>query len=156
MNYYIENVEHMNDDLRQATAALYGFNSMVMNIEEKKAYGTTNNIKEVSKIHCIRYIENGNKLRYHVWRYHDIGDGIQCDIGPVPLSLNNEVTMQFKYKHLLLGKASSSKLKKIDIIYCSETLCVKSFSSVDVMLKHSNFGKHEFGETSSRSMKTFN
>jgi len=43
----------MNEALRTATA-LCGFNSMVMEIEEKKIYQKQSNIKDVSKIHCVK------------------------------------------------------------------------------------------------------
>ena len=62
MNFYVEsgkNIEtaaEMNDALRTATA-LCGFNSMVMNIKEKRKYQKQTNMKNVSKIHCVKYLK---------------------------------------------------------------------------------------------------
>ena len=100
MNYYIEkgnNIEsaaEMNDALQTATA-LCGFNSMVLEIQEKKHYVNDSNIKDVTKIHCIKYIEVDGKLKYHVWQYYGIEDGKQYNVGRVPISLKADVAVPF-------------------------------------------------------------
>ena len=48
------------------TATLCGFNSMVLEIQEKKHYVNDSNLKDVKKIHCIKYIEADGKLKYYV------------------------------------------------------------------------------------------
>jgi hypothetical protein len=77
---------------------------------------------------------------------------VQFAVGPVPSSLKSKIIVPFKENHLSLGRAHS-KSKKVDIIYCSEPLCIKSFSSVDNMLRHLDYGKHEVGQTSASSME---
>ena len=157
MNYYIErgnnieNANQMNNSLRTATA-LCGFNSMVLEITEKKIKNTDNsNIKEVKKIHCVKYVMVNNQMKYHVWRYHGLGDGKTYNVGQAPTSLRSKVSVPFQEKHLSLGKAGP-KASKNDIIYCSEPLCIKSFTSVDQMLQHLDTEKHEFEKTSASSM----
>ena len=65
MNYYIdqgqniESAEEMNKALRTATV-MCGFNSCVMEVQEKKAYLKQNNIKDISKVHCVKYINGKN------------------------------------------------------------------------------------------------
>ena len=44
------------------------------------------------------------------------------------------------------------KPKSDEIAYCSEPMCVKSFSFVDLMIKPLDFGKHEFQPTNSSTM----
>ena len=80
MNYYIdqgqniETAEEMNKTLRTATA-LCGFNSCVVKVQEKKAYQKQNNIKDISKVHFVKYINGENvKMKYHVRQYYGIGE----------------------------------------------------------------------------------
>ena len=81
MNYYIERgenietAEEMNKALRTATA-LCGFNSCVMEVEEKKKYKKQKNIKDISKVHSIKYeVDDNGKMKYHVKQYYGIGKG---------------------------------------------------------------------------------
>ena len=156
MNYYVDggkNIEsalQMNEALRTATA-LCGFNSMVMEIKEKKVYSKQSNIRDVSKVHCIKYVQEGDELKYHAWQYYGIGEGKRFDVGDVPISLKVDVIVSFEKHHVSVGKAGRES-KKHEIIYCSEPMCIKSFSSVDKMLHHLDFGKHEFQPTKSSSM----
>ena len=95
---------------------------------------------------------DGGKLQYNVWRYYRIGDGKRFDEEPEPISLKADITVPFQHDHLSFGKATE-KTKKSDIIYCSEPMCVKSFTSVYKMLKHLDFEKHDFQQTKSSSME---
>ena len=71
MNYYlnkgnnIENPFEMNEALRTATA-LCGFNSAVLEIEKTNC-DAKENVKEISKIHHVKYVEKQGKQNYHVW-----------------------------------------------------------------------------------------
>ena len=155
MNYYIEQgknietAEQMNDALRTATA-LCGFNSMVMEIDEKKKYENEKNIKDLSKIHQVKYVVDDRQPQYHVWQYYGIGNGKSFKVGKEPEILKHTIKVPFESNHTSYGRAS--KASKKEIIYCSEPMCVKSFSSVDLMLKHLNYGKHEYQSTKSSQM----
>ena len=141
MNYYIEQgknietAEQMNDALRTATA-LCGFNSMVMEIDEKKKYENEKNIKDLSKIHQVKYVVDDRQPQYHVWQYYGIGNGKSFKVGKEPEILKHTIKVPLESNHTSYGRAS--KASKKEIIYCSEPMCVKSFSSVDLMLKHLN------------------
>ena len=131
MNYFIEkgqnieSAEQMNEAIRSATA-LCGFNSMVIEIEEKKSQPNEKNIKDVSKIHQIKYVTKGNKKMYHVWQYYAIGCGKLFQAGKEPISPKHRIKIPFKQQHLSTGKACSNNKKK-EVVYCSEPMCVKVF-----------------------------
>ena len=84
-----------------------------------------------------------------MWQYYGIGDGKEFNIGKEPLSPKWETITSFKDAHLSTGKVLLSGAKKKEVVYCSEPMCVKSFTSVDRMLKHLDYGKHEFQATAS-------
>ena len=93
MNYYIgqgqniESAEEMNKALRAATA-LCGFKSCVMKVQEKKAHQKQNNIKDISKVHCVKYInEKNGEMKYHVRVYYGIGEGKVFSVWEVPISV---------------------------------------------------------------------
>jgi len=141
----------MNEALRTATA-LCGFNSMVMEIEEKKIYQKQSNIKDVSKIHCVKYVVDEQEPKYHVWQYYGIGKGKLCNVGIEPLIVKRKITIPFKNDHLSFGRAKVTQEAKKDIVYCSEPMSIKSFSSVDLLLKHLDYGRHEYQATKSSQM----
>ena len=80
MNYFIEtgrNIEtgdEMNEVL-QCANALCGFNSCVIEILEKKKYEKHKYILNISKIHTVKYIYDGNNVSYKTWQYYGIGSG---------------------------------------------------------------------------------
>ena len=51
------------DDVLLTATSLCVFNSMVLEIQEKKHYVNDSNIKDVTKIHHIKYIEAYGKLK---------------------------------------------------------------------------------------------
>jgi len=82
MQYFIErghNIENadqmqMYEALHQATA-LCGFTANVLDIKEKKTHEKLKQIKDISKIHHVKYLYNGPEMQYHVWQYSNIGPG---------------------------------------------------------------------------------
>ena len=64
----------MNEALRTATG-LCGFNSCVKEIEKSQCKAM-DNIKSISRIHHVKYVEENGSKMYHVWQYYGIGDGI--------------------------------------------------------------------------------
>ena len=141
----------MNDALQTATS-LCGFNSMVLEIQEKKDYVNDSNIKDVTKIHCIQYIEVDGKLKYYVWQYYRIGDGKQYNIGCEPISLKADIAVPFQQEQISLRNVGDIT-KNNDIIYYSEPMCIKSFPSVEKMLQHLDFEKHDFGKSKVSTME---
>ena len=109
---------------------------MVMEIDEKKKYENEKNIKDVSKIHQVKYVVDDRQPQYHVWQYYGIGNGKSFKVGKEPEILKHTIKVPLESNHTSYGRAS--KASKKEIIYCSEPMCVKSFSSVDLMLKHLN------------------
>ena len=104
-------------------------------------------------MHCVKYINGKDaEMKYHVRQNYSIGEGKVFSVGEEPISVRDKVTITFRQGYLSVGKAASVKLKSDEIVYCSEPMCVKSFLSVDLMIKHLDFGKHEFQPTNSSTM----
>ena len=152
MNYYlnkgnnITNAEEMNEALRTATA-LCGFNSSVMKIEkgveEKQKAKQQAKIKNISRIHHVKYLEKDGKMYYNVWQYYGIGSGKSFNVGALPATPKYEVTIPFQSDHLQLGLGKKKKKKQMPIM-CPDALCAKSFDTVDDMLYHTDFEEHEY------------
>ena len=130
MNFYveggknIESAEEINESLRTATA-LCGFNSSVMDIQERKNCEKQSNIKDISKIRCIKYIVENGVLKYHVSQNYVIGKGKVFPVGEQPVSIKRKITIPIKQDHQSVAKANV-KSKNNEIVYCSEPLCVNS------------------------------
>jgi len=93
--------------------------------------------------------------KYHVWQYYGIGKGKLCNVGIEPLIVKRKITIPFKNDHLSFGRAKVTQEAKKDIVYCSEPMSIKSFSSVDLLLKHLDYGRHEYQATKSSQMLCF-
>ena len=80
IQYFIDcgnNIQN-SDDMYQAmfqANALCGFAANVLDIKEKKTYNKLKQIKDISKIHHVKYLYDDNKLQYQVWQYREIGIG---------------------------------------------------------------------------------
>ena len=80
MQYYIEkgnNIEtpdQMYDTMCKATA-LSGLTANMLDIAEKKLYSKTKKIKNIARIHHVRYDYSEAKTKFHVWQYSSIGPG---------------------------------------------------------------------------------
>ena len=72
--YFLCNIEKTNKLCCQATI-LCGFTANVLNIKEKKTYHKLKQIKDISKIHHVKYLYDDNKLQYQEWQYSGIGIG---------------------------------------------------------------------------------
>lgn len=60
--------------------ALCGFTANVLDIKEKKTYNRLMQIKDISKIHHVKLMYDGNKLQYQVWQYSGIGIGRKFEV----------------------------------------------------------------------------
>ena len=85
MQYYIEkgnNIEtpiQMYDAMCKATT-LSGFTANVLDIKERKSYAKTKKIKNISKIHHVKYdYSDKSQTKFHVWQYSNIGPGKKFD-----------------------------------------------------------------------------
>ena len=148
MKYYVEggkNIEsavEMNEALR--TTALCGFNSCVLEIEDRSEYGRKQKtISDISKVHSIKYLYNVDDFTLHVWQFYGIG----CDkVFPVvdsPAAPKYSVTIPFDSENRTVARARKQATSK-SIIYCPEIMCVESFTSVASLRDHLDFGKHVY------------
>ena len=100
MNYFIErgrNIEtayEMNEKL-QCANALCGFNSCVIEILEKKKYEKQKHLSNISKIHAMKYIYDGNNVSYKTWIYYGTGSGKLVTCGTEPSIPHHNVKSVF-------------------------------------------------------------
>ena len=101
MQYYIErrnNIEtpdQMYDAICKATA-LSGFTANVFDIKERKSYIKTKKIKNISKIHHVKYDYNDkSQTKFHIWQYSYICPGKKFDIPSQPKAPKYEEKMKF-------------------------------------------------------------
>ena len=115
---------------------------------------SADNIKNISKIHHVKYTRENNKLMYHVWQYYGIGIGKSFPVGQQPCSPKYTVTVPFQNNHLSLGKAVKEKKGRKEVILCSEPMCIKTFESVDQMLHHLDFETHLYASSNVTQLST--
>ena len=60
--------------------ALCGLTANALDIKEKKTYNWLMQIKDISKIHHVKIMYDGNKLQYQVWQYSGIGIGRKSEV----------------------------------------------------------------------------
>ena len=117
MNYFIErgrNIEtadEMNEAL-QCANALGGFNSCVIEILEKKKYEKQKHISNISKIHAIKYIYDGNSVSYKSWQYYGIGSGKVVTCGTEPSIPHHNVKSAFSNQCKSFGMIRTKQAKK--------------------------------------------
>ena len=71
----IETPDQMYDAMCKATA-LSGFTANVLDIKERKSYAKTKKIKNISKIHNVKYdYSDKSQTKFHIWQYSNIGPG---------------------------------------------------------------------------------
>ena len=89
MQYFIErgndiqNPDQMYEALHKATV-LCGFTANVLDIKERKTYDKLKQIKDISKVHHVKYLYDGPEKQYHVWQYSNIGPGKKFVISGKP------------------------------------------------------------------------
>ena len=117
MNYFIErgrNIEtadEMNEAL-QCANALGGFNSCVIEILEKKKYEKQKHISNISKIHAIKYIYDGNSVSYKSWQYYGTGSGKVVTCGTEPSIPHHNVKSAFSNQCKSFGMIRTKQAKK--------------------------------------------
>ena len=118
MQYYIErgnNIEtpdQMYDAMCKATA-LSGFTANVLDIRERKSYATKKKIKNILKIHHVKYdYRDKSQTKFHVWQYSNIGPGKKFDIPSQPKAPKYE---KKKRNFMMVEKNLASYLTKKSI-----------------------------------------
>ena len=128
MNYHvdsghnIENANEMNNALRAATA-ICGFSSCVMNIEKEKCINPEH-IKNISKVHHVKYIDSQNP-EFQVWYYYGIGEGKKYPVGKLPATPNYNVTVPFEQGHSFGTIMMEKKKRRYSVLKS----CVGSLST---------------------------
>ena len=149
MNYYVEqgnyiiSASEMNKALCSATA-LCGFTSNILEVEESKKFTNPKAIKEISKIHNIKYIYNDGGVKVQVWMYTQIGQGKIYKLDYQPTAPKFKEVIPFsKSDSFGKVKASNENIEK-QIFLCSNEFCIKTYNSYDALLSHLDFGVHEY------------
>ena len=65
--------------------------TVVMEIENGVSK-SAENIKNIAKVHHVKYLNENGKLFYHVWQYYGIGKGKKFPVGPLPIASNYTVS----------------------------------------------------------------
>ena len=122
-----------------------GFNSCVLEIEDKKEYtNKQKTITDISKIHCVKYFYDADdKATLHVWQFYDIGCGKTFPVSDSPTAPKHTITIPFEAENISFGRAKKQPTDK-EIIYCPEVMCTLSFTSITSLCKHLNFGEHVY------------
>ena len=91
----IETPDQMYDAMCKATA-LSGFTANLLDITERKSYAKKKKIKNISKIHHVKYdYSDKSQTKFHVWQYSNIGPGKKFDIPSQPKARKYEEKMKF-------------------------------------------------------------
>lgn len=106
----------------------------------------TKNIKQVSKIHHIKYIEENGEKMFHTWQYYGIGEGNKCKVNIEPPVPKHSVEKSFgtDLQSSKCGKVSVQGKDEKSIIYCTDPMCIKSFSTPEKLMRHLDFEKHQY------------
>ena len=162
MNYFIErgrNTEtavEMNEVL-QCANALCGFNSCVTDILEKKKYEKQKQISNISKIHTIKYIYDGNNVSYKTWQYYGIGSGKVVACGTEPSIPHHNVKSTFSNQCKSFGMVTTKQAKKglpESSFHCTDPMYVQIFSYYELLKNHLDFGKPEYEKMNTTQMGT--
>ena len=162
MNYFIErgrnieNADEMNEAL-QCANALCGFNSCVIEILEKKKYEKHKYILNISKIHTVKYIYDGNNVSYKTWQYYGIGSGKVVTCGTEPSIPHHNVKSTFSNQYKSFGMVTTKQAKKElpeSSFPCTDPMCVQIFSSYEMLKNHLDSGKHKYDKMNTTPLGT--
>ena len=153
MQYYtergnnIETADQMYDAMCKATA-LSGFTANILDITEKKSYPMTNKIKNISRIHHIKYDYHKDGTKFHEWQYSNIGPGNKFDVPVEPKAPRFEEKGKFYNSGDKFSFISERRKNpdSSDDFPCTEEACVVTFTSFTKSQHHLNFGCHQFEE----------
>lgn len=152
MQYFIErgnnidSADQMYEALNQATA-LCGFTANVLDIQEKKTYEKLKQIKDISKIHHVKYHYDGQKTQYQVWQYSNIGPGKKFTISGQPdAPLYEEIKPFFDVANTFGTIRSANTVNSPDIS-CTMDACILRFPTLEKLERHLSYGRHKYEET---------
>ena len=125
-----------------------GFTANVLDITEKTSYLKTNKIKNISRIHHVKYDYSENETKFHVWQYSNIGPGKKFDVPVEPKAPRFEEKVQFYDSGNKFGFICERRKNPVlsDDFTCTEEACVLTFTSFTNLQCHLNFGRHHFEE----------
>ena len=146
MQYFIDrgnNIDSSDQMLEamQSATALCGFTAIVLDIRGQK-YTKQTHIKNISKIHHIKYIYDDTKNEYQMWQYSEIGQGKKYEVKGHPVAPFYEEKMPFFYVGDSFGTIQTQSKNETDI-RCTDKACILNFSTYKKLEKHLNFG-HNF------------
>ena len=89
----IDSADQMFEAMLSAIA-LCGFTAIVLDIRGQK-YTTQTHIKNISKIHHVKYIYDDTKNEYQMWQFSEIGQGKKYEVKGHPVAPFYEEKMSF-------------------------------------------------------------
>ena len=137
----IDSADQMFEAMRSATA-LCGFTANVLDIWGQK-YTKQTQIKNISKIHHVKYIYDDTKNEYHVWQFSEIGQCNKYEVKGYPVAPFCEEKMPFFDAGDSFDTIQSQRKNKIDIP-CADRAYILNFSLYEKLEKHLNSGHHKF------------
>ena len=124
--------------------ALSGFTANVLDIKERKSYIKTKKIKNISKIHHVKYDYNDkSQTKFHIWQYSYICPGKKFDIPSQPKAPKYEEKMKFYDGVEKFGFVSDKKEHSATSPHefpCTDESCILTFQSFAKLERHLNFG----------------
>ena len=109
----IDSADQMFEAMRSATA-LCCFTANVLDIRGQK-YKKQTQIKNISKIHHVKYIYDDTKNEYHVWQFSEIGQGKKYEVKEHPVTPFYEEKMPFFDVGDSFGIIQTQSKNEIDI-----------------------------------------
>ena len=90
MQYFIDSGNNINSadqifEARWSATALWSFTANVLDVRGQK-YTKQTQIKNISKIHHVKYIYDDTKKEYHVWQFSEIGQGRKYEVKEHPVA----------------------------------------------------------------------
>ena len=99
MQYFIDSGNNIDSadqmfEAMQSATALCGFTAIVLDIRGQK-YAKQTHIKNISKIHHVKYIYDDTKNEYQMWQFSEIGQGKKYEVKGHPVAPFYEEKMPF-------------------------------------------------------------
>ena len=139
----------MYDAMCKATT-LSGFTVNVLDIKERKSYAKTKKIKNILKIHHVKYdYSDKSQTKFHVCNIGNIGPGKKIDTTSQPKVPKYEEKMKFYDGGEKFGFVSDKKEHSATSSHkspCTNESCILTFQSFAKLERHLNFGHHCYKE----------
>ena len=110
-------------------------------------YNKLKRIKNVSKVHHVKYLYDKNKVQYQVWQYSGIGNGKKFQVSGKPVAPTYEEKKPFFHIGDTFGYVKSKSDENTPDIPCTKEACILRFPTYKKLENHLNCGRHKFEET---------